>query len=210
MNYSIIAMLLLVVITSSFLYVTPKSFHLERRLNAFNLTDKWLPGYNVGCMDGEIRPDGSTHVKTSHCSCFVAAVCDSMKRTMIDAREYGQYNLSTKQIEWLQDEGMNNGWKQITGSLEEKFKKSYDKAHNGHLVVVGVKQTEKTNGHIAIVRPDVKWYNDLCENGPNVITSSHVNSYSVSLKDDFMLHQKDFQFLEAHLRFFYHKTAISE
>ena len=78
-------------------------------------------------------------------------------------------------------------------------------ANQGKLVIVGMKATSKTYGHIAIVRPSDKIDYFLVREGPQLITSSHINSYSVSLKEDFMLHNKEIKELENNLQFFVHE-----
>jgi len=176
-------------------------------LDSFDLHNKWLPGYNVKCLSGEVLPDKSTTVKTSHCSCFVYAVCKNANIKMIGTPEYKQYNLSTNQIKWLESEkGKEAGWVEIKeDKIENKYRQAHKMANQGKLVIVGMKATSKTYGHIAIVRPSDKIDYFLVREGPQLITSSHINSYSVSLKEDFMLHNKEIKELENNLQFFVHE-----
>ena len=91
---------------------------LEKVLNSMDLSTKWLPGYNVDCLTGERVKEKSTTVSSSHCSCFVFAVCKKMNIKMIGTPDYKQYHLSTNQMKWLKtDDAKKSGWNEINGTL---------------------------------------------------------------------------------------------
>jgi len=180
---------------------------LEKVLNSMDLSTKWLPGYNVDCLTGERVKEKSTTVSSSHCSCFVFAVCKKMNIKMIGTPEYKQYNLSTNQMRWLKtDDAKKSGWNEINGSLNEKYLMSQKKANNGYLVIAGVEQDNEIRGHIAIVRPSNKMDFYVKNEGPEVMSSSTINTVSSSLRDDFLYYQKDMKDFENRTKFYYNEN----
>ncbi len=180
---------------------------LEKVLNSMDLSTKWLPGYNVDCLTGERVKEKSTTVSSSHCSCFVFAVCKKMNIKMIGTPEYKQYHLSTNQMRWLKTEdAKKSGWNEINGSLNEKYLMSQKKANNGYLVIAGVEQDNEIRGHIAIVRPSNKMDFYVKNEGPEVMSSSTINTVSSSLRDDFLYYQKDMKDFENRTKFYYNEN----
>ena len=180
---------------------------LEKVLNSMDLSTKWLPGYNVDCLTGERVKEKSTTVSSSHCSCFVFAVCKKMNIKMIGTPEYKQYHLSTNQMRWLKtDDAKKCGWNEINGSLNEKYLMSQKKANNGYLVIAGVEQDNEIRGHIAIVRPSNKMDFYVKNEGPEVMSSSTINTVSSSLRDDFLYYQKDMKDFENRTKFYYNEN----
>lgn len=177
---------------------------LENVLNSMDLTTKWLPGYNVDCLTGERVKNKSTTVSSSHCSCFVFAVCNKMNVKMIGTPEYKQYHLATNQMKWLRtNEAKECGWREINGNLKEKYITSQKKANDGYLVIAGVEQDNQIRGHIAIVRPSNKLKFYVVREGPEVMSSSTINTYSSSIKEDFLYYQKNMKDFENRTRFYY-------
>lgn len=180
---------------------------LEKVLNSMDLSTKWLPGYNVDCLTGERVKEKSTTVSSSHCSCFVFAVCKKMNIKMIGTPDYKQYHLSTNQMKWLKtDDAKKSGWNEINGTLNEKYLTSQKKANNGYLVIAGVEQDNEIRGHVAIVRPSNKIDFYIKNEGPQVISSSTINTVSSSLKDDFLYYQKDMKDFENRTKFYYNEN----
>lgn len=180
---------------------------LEKVLNSMDLSTKWLPGYNVDCLTGERVKEKSTTVSSSHCSCFVFAVCKKMNIKMIGTPDYKQYHLSTNQMKWLKtDDAKKSGWNEINGTLNEKYLTSQKKANNGYLVIAGVEQDNEIRGHVAIVRPSNKMDFYIKNEGPQVISSSTINTVSSSLKDDFLYYQKDMKDFENRTKFYYNEN----
>jgi hypothetical protein len=180
---------------------------LEKVLNSMDLSTKWLPGYNVDCLTGERVKEKSTTVSSSHCSCFVFAVCKKMNIKMIGTPEYKQYHLSTNQMRWLKtDDAKKSGWNEINGSLNEKYLMSQKKANNGYLVIAGVEQDNEIRGHIAIVRPSNKMDFYVKNEGPEVMSSSTINTVSSSLREDFLYYQKDMKDFENRTKFYYNEN----
>lgn len=180
---------------------------LEKVLNSMDLSTKWLPGYNVDCLTGERVKEKSTTVSSSHCSCFVFAICKKMNIKMIGTPDYKQYHLSTNQMKWLKtDDAKKSGWNEINGTLNEKYLTSQKKANNGYLVIAGVEQDNEIRGHVAIVRPSNKMDFYIKNEGPQVISSSTINTVSSSLKDDFLYYQKDMKDFENRTKFYYNEN----
>ena len=164
---------------------------LENVLNSMDLTTKWLPGYNVDCLSGERVKNKSTTVSSSHCSCFVFAVCNKMNVKMIGTPEYKQYHLANNQMKWLRtNEAKECGWREINGNLKEKYITSQKKANDGYLVIAGVEQDNEIRGHVAIVRPSNKLKLYVISEGPEVMSSSTINTYSSSIKEAYVQETK--------------------
>ena len=83
---------------------------------------------------------------------------------------------------------------------------SKKKANNGYLVIAGVEQDNEIRGHVAIVRPSNKIDFYIKNEGPQVISSSTINTVSSSLKDDFLYYQKDMKDFENRTKFYYNEN----
>ena len=203
----VLSFFLVVLIIYHFLFKNENDIKINKlihTLNSMDLMRGWEPGYNVKCDTGERVKTKSTTVSSSHCSCFVYAVCKKMNIKLIGTPEYSQYHLAHNQINWLKtEEAHKHGWRQINGSLKEKYLISQEKANNGVLVIAGTNQDKEIRGHIAIVRPSNKSYFFIINEGPQVISSSYVNTYSSSLKEDFLYYKGEMASFENRTCFFY-------
>lgn len=197
---------LIMIILIFIFYPSTKFTTLDKVLAEINLDTKFVPTYNVWCSSGDATHSKKTKVKTSHCSCFVSYICKKLNLVIPSPPEYSQYHLATKQIQWLNtDDATKHGWCKIEQNIPELYYEAVRLANRGHLVLVGIKQTHYTNGHIAIVRPSNKLKYFITNDGPDVITSGIVNSYSTSMKEDFKLYQKVPINLYDKLEFYYNE-----
>lgn len=199
--------ILFLVILISIMMTPQKITKMERVLLKFNLDDKWSSGYNVQCSTGYGKHNKSTTVKTSHCSCFIASLCDILGFYIPSPPEYSQFHLADKQLDWLSsNEGIREGWIDIDVSLPEKYIKAQKLANKGYFVIAGVTHDDNINGHIGVVRPYTNVnYNIISKRGPIIMASSVPNTYASYLDDEFRLNEKMFQHIKGRIKFFYNK-----
>lgn len=193
-----------IIIIFIFIPYTKPLTKVEQELANIDLDTKWVPGYNVACNSGNILPDKSTTVKSSHCSCLVASICKKLGVEIPSVPKYSQYHLADNQLKWLNTlESGKYGWYKITEPVPECYVNANKKAQEGKLVIAGIYEDEKTNGHISIVRPTDRLEYFLKRDGPIVVASSIPNTYASTLVDEFKLNNKDFQHLNGRVMFFY-------
>ena len=84
------------------------------------------------------------------------------------------------------------------------------KANAGHIVIAGMTQDDRVNGHIGVVRPyrNVD-YDVIARRGPIVMASSSPNTYASYLDDEFRLNDKRFAHIAGRIAFYYN-DIISE
>ncbi len=204
LNIKYIILFLIIVLAILFPYY--KLTRLEEILLNINLDSGWSPDYNVECSTGKGKPDKSTTVKTSHCSCLIYYVCEKLGIYIPSPPEHSQFHLADKQLEWLSsNDAIKQGWKDIGKTVPTNYVEAQKKANEGYLVIVGVTQDDRVNGHIAIVRPyrNVD-YNIIKNRGPIVIASSSPNTYADYLDEEFRLTRKDYSHLNGRVKFFYY------
>lgn len=179
---------LIVIVLIFIFYPSTKMTTLDKVLAEINLDTKFAPQYNVWCSNGEATYNKRTKVSTSHCSCFVSYICKKLNIVIPSPPEYSQYHLATKQLKWLNTQiAKEHGWEKINQNIPDVYYEAIRLANKGHLVLVGIKQTHYTNGHISVVRPSSKLSYFIQHDGPDVITAGTINSYSMSMKEDFKL-----------------------
>ena len=209
-HYIIPSLLSVVIVVIIVIFVpVEKMTRLEEILLTYNLDSGWSPGYNVNCETGKGTPNKSTTVKTSHCSCFIYAVCKELGLYIPSPPEYKQFHLADRQLDWISSEnGMRNGWVDIGKSVPDNYIAAQKKANDGYIVIAGVTQDDRVNGHIGIVRPyrNVD-FGIISSRGPIIIASSSPNTIASYLDDEFKLDQRDFGHLNGRVRFFYNKNT---
>jgi hypothetical protein len=186
-----------------------KMTNLEKILIDINLDSGWAADYNVECSTGKGVHNKSTKVKTSHCSCLIYYVCKKMGLYIPSPPEYSQFHLANKQIDWLSsNEASEEGWIEINKSIPKNYIYAQKQANKGYLVIAGVSQDDKVNGHIAIVRPyrNVD-YNLISKRGPIVMASSSPNTYADYLDEEFRLTRKEYKHLDGRVKFFYNSKT---
>ena len=113
--------------------------------------------------------------------------------------------MADKQLDWLSgNEGIEHGWNDFGLDIPNCYIEAQKKANEGYFVIAGVKQDDKVNGHIGVVRPyrNVD-YSIVSVRGPIIIASSSPNTYASYLDDEFRLNEKNFKHLNGRVRFFY-------
>jgi hypothetical protein len=178
--------------------VALKQFYL--RLDVEHL---WIGGHHINWQTGEAdMPDATKNIKT-HCSAFVAAACERKGIYILRPPQHSQGLLANAQFDWLfSDNAKQNGWKEIN---ENKLLKAQEYANKGVVVVV-VKQNadRKKPGHIALVMPCAKTDSLVFQEGPTMIQAGRINSSSISFKNAFRHHTKEWQQNFNRISFFYH------
>lgn len=210
-NYIILVVVLLGVLALSLSDIVPAEHmtKMERVLVDFNLDSQWSAGYNVECGTGAARPDKSTTVKTSHCSCFIYALCDTLGLYIPAPPEFQQFHLADRQLDWLgSGDGIKHGWTKIDEAVPNNYISAQKKANAGHIVIAGMTQDDRVNGHVGVVRPyrNVD-YDVIARRGPIVMASSSPNTYASYLDDEFRLNDKRFAHIAGRIAFYYNETV---
>ena len=197
--------ILIIIIFVSIVIPSEKITKIEEILLDVNLDSGWSAGYNISCDTGYGTYNKTTTVKTSHCSCFVYALCKKLGFYIPSPPEYSQFHLADKQLEWIESsDGISNGWTNVGLNVPDCYIEAQRKANEGYFVIVGVTQDDMVNGHIGVVRPyrNVD-YKIISKRGPIVIASSIPNTYASFLDDEFRLNEKKFSHLNGRVMFYY-------
>ena len=210
-HYIIYYLIIIVVASMIFMFIpVEKMTRLEEILLTYNFDFGWAPGYNVNCETGGAMGDKSTTVKTSHCSCFIYALCKEIGLYIPSPPEYKQFHLADRQLEWISSgDGIKNGWVDIGKHVPDNYIIAQKKANDGYLVIVGVTQDDGVNGHIGVVRPYRNIDFDIISSrGPIVMASSSPNTVASYLDDEFRFNQPGFAHLNGRVRFFYNTHKV--
>jgi hypothetical protein len=165
--------------------ISPAGKHLAEKLDAMDVEHHWEPGRSVAWKTGKLlEKQGEFRKSNTHCSAFVAATCLRMEIYILRPPEHETKNLANAQAEWLAAKGAESGWKPVQNSVDAQHL-----ANKGHLVVAVFKEMNpEKNGHIAIVRPSTKSFDQIQFEGPQVIQAGTTNANSTSLKEGFKHH----------------------
>ncbi len=160
---------------------------LARFLEKSDVEHLWLADRYVDWQTGqEIHPQHTKgHSKSSHCSAFVAAMCQKLDVDIARPPQFSEVFLSNKQHDWLSEEGKKHGWEVVTTADDAQAK-----ANRGLLVVVSLKaKEEKKPGHIAIVLPWNRDARQIKEEGPEIIQAGQNNFPHTTVKEGFRHHK---------------------
>jgi len=151
-------------------------------VDQMDVEHNWLPKEGIDWKTGKFDPN--ERAMSSHCSGFVAAVCNNFNIYILRPPDHPQEYLANAQFDWLRDHGATYGW-----MLVNTPDKAQQLANQGLLVVVTYKNPQYHKaGHIAIVRPYEKNEELIHEEGPQIIQSGMQNYSSTSLKIGFKHH----------------------
>ncbi|MGI4752915.1 MAG: hypothetical protein ACRYE8_04240 [Janthinobacterium lividum] len=114
--------------------------------------------------------------------------------------------MSNKQAEWLETEGVKNGWSYIkTANRDDGFVQAQKFANQGHFVVSVYKNANpKRSGHIAVVIPSSKDVEKIKLEGLDIAQAGTSNFSSGSLKKGFK--NKRDAFKDNEIKFYYFKA----
>src|SRR5471030_2769274 len=196
------AMIALLIAPLCFAQVSRDGLRLAAVLDSMDVEKHWIAGAHVQWRSGE--PDGkavSDEGVHSHCSSFVAAAGDRIGVYILRPPEHSQTFLANAQSDWLDEEGPGRGWTPID---------SFDgaqKAANAGMLVVAVYRTksDRSAGHIAVVRPSEKRADQVSDEGPEIIQAGQENYASTSLRNGFRHHPNAWRRHE--VRFYGHAVS---
>jgi hypothetical protein len=174
-----------------------------RRLAAFldgmNVERGWAPGDPVDWRTG--RFDSSALPLTSHCSAFVAAVCERLGIYVLRPPEHSETLLANAQFDWLHAVGRRHGWRRVPDGLTAQLL-----ANQGELVLACCRSPEDDDaGHIAIVRPSAKSHDRIAREGPDITQAGGHNYRKTTLDEGFRLHPRELE--RGEIRYFAHPVA---
>jgi len=173
------------------LSVSESGTRLKKDYLAMDVEHLWQSGAHINWQTG--RPDDPTanrEVKT-HCSAFIAALCDRQGIYILRPPEHKQELLANAQYDWLASaEAKDKGWRPLTGA--EIYKRAQEYANKGYVVVAIFKSPEPHEpGHIAAVMPAPMPSNELASDGPKLISASTHNYNFTTLRAAFKRHITD-------------------
>jgi hypothetical protein len=165
--------------------VSPAAEQIIRRIDALDVEHHWPAGVHVSWRSG--NPDGKTESgfgKHTHCSAFAAAAAEVLGIYLLRPPEHSQVLLANAQYDWLENEGVAQGWRPVRDEIEAQAL-----ANQGELVLATYKnRRDDKPGHIAIVRPSTKSDASIRREGPDVTQAGGTNYRSTSLADGFAGH----------------------
>ena len=166
--------------------ISPKARQVVAAVDALDVEHHWPAGVHVtwetGVPDGKPETSSGKH---THCSAFVAAAAKSLGIYILRPPEHGQILLANAQFEWLANEGMRRGWRNV--ATDEEAQRL---ANRGEFVVATYRNHHDDKpGHIAIVRPSTKSPGAIRAEGPEITQAGGTNYRSASLKTGFAGHR---------------------
>lgn len=165
-------------------------------INSLNVERKWQKGSVINCKTGETlleeteKYDSPKLKRLSHCSCFAYAASKALglpNKSLLPHPEGDKEfvpALSNKQAEWLETEGVKNGWSYIkTANRDDGFVQAQKFANQGHFVVSVYKNAnpQKEQGILQLLFQVVK----IKLEGPDIAQAGTSNFSSGSLKKGF-------------------------
>lgn len=181
--------------------ITDHGHQLIRMLDSMHVEDLWLSHEKVhwrtGRPTGEPLADRRPH---THCSTFVAATAERLNIYILRPPEHSAVMLANAQAQWLPRQGAEYGWRAVrTPEAAQQL------ANRGILVVAVYRaHTPVASGHIAIVRPSVKSYARIEEEGPQITQAGMENYASATLRRGFRHHKHAWE--RGKVRFFAHRV----
>lgn len=151
-------------------------------LDSLQVERHWQPDDPVDWRTGRYDP-ASVRLK-SHCSAFVAAVCDRFGVYILRPPEHSELLLANAQCVWLLREGRELGWRRVDSDVEAQ-----SLANLGEIVVACYRNPDAEDaGHIAVVRPSNKSRARIELEGPDIAQAGARNYNRTSVKNGFRLH----------------------
>ncbi|MFA6568503.1 MAG: hypothetical protein WCS96_09850 [Victivallales bacterium] len=193
--------------------VTERGIALSKTLDSMHVDRKWLSSAeNIDWRTGDIknsppsanpREKDKKHSPTSkkthtHCSSFVASVCENLGIYILRPPEHSAVMLSNAQYIWLLEIGPSKNWTQVFLPTEAQ-----ELANQGNVVVAVWKNPDPENpGHIVVVRPCEKSDSLIFADGPDIIQAGKKNYNCTTLREGFKNHKGAFE--NSEILFFSH------
>ncbi|HJD59715.1 MAG TPA: hypothetical protein LFW20_03460 [Rickettsia endosymbiont of Omalisus fontisbellaquei] len=186
-------------------------------INSLNVEEKWQKGNIINCKSGETllketeKYNSPKLKRLTHCSCFAYAASAAFglpNKSLLPHPESDKEfipTLSNKQAEWLETDGIKNGWNYVkAGNRDDSFIQAQKFANQGYFVVSVYKNANpKRAGHIAVVVPSSKDIEKIKNEGPDTAQAGNINFSCNSLKKGFR-NKKD-AFKNNEIKFYYYK-----
>lgn len=188
-------------------------------INSLNVESKWQKGNIVNCKTGETLLEETEKYNSpklkrlTHCSCFAYAVSKALglpNKALLPHPENDTElvpALSNKQAEWLETEGIKNGWNYIkTENREDGFIQAQKFSNQGYFVIAIYKNANlKRAGHIAVIIPSSKDIEKIKLEGPDIAQAGTINFSCGSLRKGFK--NKKNAFKNNEIKFYYYKVG---
>jgi hypothetical protein len=154
---------------------------LKKAYLAMDVEHLWQSGAHINWQTGQPDDPSATHGVKTHCSAFIAALCERQGIYILRPPQHKQELLANAQYDWLPSaDAQSKGWRQITGD------------NNGHVVVAVYKNPDAHEpGHITAVMPYALTPDELATNGPKLISASTHNYNFTTLRAAFKRHITD-------------------
>jgi len=167
-------------------------------LSGMDVEGRWLPGNPVDWRTGAYDP--TAIALRSHCSAFVAAVCERFAVYILRPPDHPEILLSNAQCQWLESEGEEHGWEPVAAA-----QRAQHLANRGYLVVACYENPDaESSGHIAVIRPSTKSRALIAAEGPDVIQAGSANRAQTTVAHAFRLHTGAFD--HGRIRYYAHST----
>jgi hypothetical protein len=174
-----------------------KKFYLSQHVDSL-----WIRGHHVNWETGEPdQPDATIDIG-SHCSAFVASVCNQKGIYILRPPAHETELLANAQYKWLHSaDAKSKGWIEITLN---RMVRAQQLADSGVMVVAVYKNANpKWSGHIALIMPAEISVDSLKVSGPITIQAGKFNSNYITLKKGFGQHLKNWPPLDKDISFFF-------
>lgn len=158
-------------------------------INSLNVEEKWQKGNVINCKSGETLLEETEKYNSpklkrlTHCSCLAYATSVALglpNKSLLPHPESDKEfipTLSNKQAEWLETDGIKNGWNLVkAGNRDDSFIQAQKFANQGYFVVFVYKNANpKRAGHIAVVVPSSKDIEKIKNEGPDTAQAGNIN-----------------------------------
>lgn len=167
--------------------ITAEASRVLRVLEASNIRRLWANGRHIDCNTG--MPDRPLAYvgpnKSTHCSCFAAAMAKRLGIYLLRPPEHPQQLLANAQVTWLNGaEARQMGW--IRVSRRDVAQRM---ANQGAFVMAAVQNANpRRPGHVTIVRPEMLTRAQMAEGGLMLAHSGFQNKLRVNEKTAFVRH----------------------
>jgi hypothetical protein len=154
----------------------------------------WPAGKHVNWETGTPDDPNAIHDIKTHCSAFAASAGKRLGVYLLRPPEHVQSLLANAQAEWLKtDEAKAKGWNPVlVKNRLALYEAVQSKANEGELILAVVENPNPhKSGHVAMLLPFVTTADLLQKNGPRVLQSGTINSSSISMRDGFKVHLKE-------------------
>ena len=211
MRRSVVILLLLVSYAGQYIHgqglpISAAGERLKKAYLAMDVEHLWQSGAHVDWQTGKPDDPNAVHGIKTHCSAFIAALCERQGIYILRPPQHKQELLANAQYDWLATaEAKEKGWHLISGN--NVYTRAQEYANKGHVVVAVFKNPDAHEpGHIAAVIPYRCTPQDLTNDGPKLISASTHNYNFTSLRMCFKHHITEWP--TSAVLFYYNDKAV--